>query len=270
MPGTTCQKAIQTWSEKNPNTPPEEAQTVKLMCMIPPIERLDNALNSLTSVRHLSLSTNCIDKMISLPSLKNIEILSLGRNLIKRIQGLEEIGATLKELWLSYNQISSLDGLHPCVKLTTLYISNNKIKDWAEIRKLAALPDLASVGLVGNPIYDSYTRKTVRPVVIKNFPQVKVIDGEMVTEADTGVDEVLDAARQKIAAVHGSVDHALVTVSEFADSTRTEPIPQDVAVKGLVGLGLDQAMAENVYGRIDVEKKGSVMVQSVRRALGVN
>ncbi len=156
------------------------------------------------------------------------------------------------------------------MKLTTLYISNNKIKDWAEIRKLAALPELASVGLVGNPIYEGYTRKTVRQVVIKNFPQVKVIDGEMVTEADTGVDEVLEAARQKIAAAHGSVDNALVTVPEFADSTRTEPIPQDVAVKGFLGLGLDQAMAENVYGRIDVEKKGSVAVQGVRRAFGVN
>ena len=241
---------------------------VKLMCMMPPIERLDNALNTLVNVKHLSLSTNCIDKMISLPSLKNIEVLSLGRNLIKRIQGLEEIGATLKELWLSYNQISSLDGLHPCVKLTTLYITNNKIKDWAEIRKLAALPELASVGLVGNPIYEGSTRKSVRPQVIKNFPQVKVIDGELVTEADTGVDEVLDAARQKISGIHGSIDNALVTVPEFADPTRTEPLPQDVAVKALAALGLDAALAENVYGRIDVDKKGSVVVQAVRRALG--
>ena len=268
MPGTTCQKALQLWSEKNPGTPAEEAAVVKLMCMVPPVERMDNALNSLVNVRHLSLSTNCIDKMISLPSLKNIEILSLGRNLIKRIQGLEEIGASLKELWLSYNQISSLDGLHPCVKLTTLYMTNNKIKDWAEIRKLAALPELASVGLIGNPIYEGFTRKSVRPQIIKNFPQVKVIDGEMVTEADTGVDEILEAARQKISSIHGSIDNALVTVPEFADPTRTELLPQDVTIRGLVSLGLDNSLAENSYSRIDFDKKGSVSVQAVRRALG--
>jgi dynein light chain 1 len=268
MPGTTCQKALQLWSEKNQNSPVEEAQVVKLMCMLPPIERLDNALNSLVNVRHLSLSTNCIDKMISLPNLKNIEILSLGRNLIKRIQGLEEIGATLKELWLSYNQISSLDGLHPCVKLTTLYITNNKIKDWTEIRKLSTLPELGNVGLIGNPIYEGYTRKSVRPQIIKNFPGVKVIDGEMVTEADTGVDEILDATRQKISGIHGSIDNALVTVPEFSDPTRTEPLPQDVAIRGLLALGLDDSLAENAYGRIDFDKKGSITVQSLRRALG--
>jgi dynein light chain 1, axonemal len=86
---------------------------VKLLALAPPIDRMDPVLNTLTNVRHLSLSTNAIDKMIPLPGLKNLEILSLGRNMvkkekidfsfffkIKKIQGLEEVGATLKELWL--------------------------------------------------------------------------------------------------------------------------------------------------------------------------
>ena len=41
--------------------------------------------------------------MINLPQLRNLEILSLARNQIKKISGLEEVGGTLKELWLSYN-----------------------------------------------------------------------------------------------------------------------------------------------------------------------
>lgn len=216
---------------------------IKLMCLIPPIEKLDSALNTLVNVKyprhgpnqgpldvqvkHLSLSTNCIDKMIPLPGLKNLQILSLGRNQIKKIMCLEEVtniitiilgqkisqnfekfqktflkksikfaetidpididatirwrsgeiqrlsvevfphsslelqkivfcqvGATLQQLWISYNQISSLvrvdlkipfyhffrnfddrfqDGLTPCVKLHTLYISNNAIASWDEI-----------------------------------------------------------------------------------------------------------------------------------------
>ena len=268
MPGTSCAKAVQTWAEKNPNTPPEQANVVKLMCMQPPIDKMDNSLNSLTAVRQLSLSTNSIPQMVSL-SLKNLEILSLGRNVIKRIQGLEEIGATLKELWLSYNQISSLEGLAPCVKLSTLYISNNKIKDWAEVRKLSLLPELGNVNLIGNPIYDAFTRKSVRPEVLKAFPQCKVLDGEMVTDADTGVDEVLMEARGKVNAVHGTAEQAMVTQQEFADPTRTEPIPQDAALRALTGLGLEAGLADKVYARIDWEKKGAITVVQVRRAFGI-
>ncbi len=66
----------------------------------------------------------------------NLEILSLSRNQIKKIACLEEIGATLRELWLSYNNIEKLDGLQPCTKLQVLYIGNNKIKNWDEIDKL--------------------------------------------------------------------------------------------------------------------------------------
>ena len=59
-------------------------------------------LNSLVKCKKLSLSSNAIDKMINLPNLRNLEILSLGRNMIKKISGLEEVGNSLKELWISY------------------------------------------------------------------------------------------------------------------------------------------------------------------------
>lgn len=68
-------------------------------------------LNSLVKCKKLSLSSNAIDKMINLPNLRNLEILSLGRNMIKKISGLEEVGNSLRELWISYNFIEKLDGL---------------------------------------------------------------------------------------------------------------------------------------------------------------
>ena len=49
-------------------------------------------LNTLSKCKRLSLSSNCIDKMINLPNLRNLEILTLSRCLIKKIAGLEEIG----------------------------------------------------------------------------------------------------------------------------------------------------------------------------------
>lgn len=189
MPGTNCQKAIQMWSEKNEGANPEEATIVKLLCLSPPIEKMDSSLNQLVNVTKLSLSTNCIDKMISLPALKNLTILSLGRNMIKKIAGLEEVGATLKELWLSYNQVSALDGLQPCSKLTTLYMSNNKVKDFGELAKLQGNPELAAVLFKNNPLYEGLTKRETRAGVCEQLPNIKNIDGEMNTGDDGGGDE---------------------------------------------------------------------------------
>mmetsp|Transcript_69963 Transcript_69963/g.138595 ORF Transcript_69963/g.138595 Transcript_69963/m.138595 type:complete len:199 (+) Transcript_69963:74-670(+) len=182
MPGTNCQRAIQMWSEKNENANPEEAEVVKLLCLSPPIEKMDGSLNQLVNVKHLSLSTNCIDKMIPLPALKNIEILSLGRNIIKKITGLEEIAGTLRELWISYNAISTLDGLNACAKLTTLFISNNKIKDWTELIKLQVNPELVNILLTGNPMYEGLaSRKQAQPKVLEHLPRISTLDGELLT-----------------------------------------------------------------------------------------
>lgn len=196
MPATNCAKALQIWSERNDNANWEDAEVVKLLCLSPPIEKMDTTLTSLVNVRHLALSTNCIDKMISLPHLKNLEVLSLGRNMIKKISGLEEVGTTLRELWLSYNSISSLDGIAPCSRLTTLFISNNKIKDWGELDKLQANSDLINILLIGNPIYEAFTsKKQARPKVLERLPKIATLDGELLTgEDDDGDEEPEEAA----------------------------------------------------------------------------
>ena len=88
--------------------------------------------------RHLSLSSNSTERMVRL-ELPRLRILSLGRNRIKRIDGLQAIAGTLEQIWLSYNEISNLDGVLCCGKLKTLYISHNKIKSWEEIAKLVCI-----------------------------------------------------------------------------------------------------------------------------------
>ena len=148
---------------------------------LPSVDRMDDSLNQLENCQKLSLSTNSIDRMIALPKLKNLRILSLARNNIKRIMALEDIGQTLEELWLSYNQIEKLDGLQPCIKLTTLYMSNNKIKSWDEIAKASQLPEIRVVLFYGNPVYGDKTRDENGPYVVKKIPQVDTVDGKMVT-----------------------------------------------------------------------------------------
>lgn len=128
-------KALSNWEDRHGKSP-TEAEVVKLIMEIPLITTMDGTqLNLLTKCTHLSLSTNAIDKMKSL-NLRNLKILSLARNKIKRIAGLDEIGGTLEQLWLSYNIIDKLDGLHQCSKLEVLYMSNNRISKWDEIDKL--------------------------------------------------------------------------------------------------------------------------------------
>ena len=169
MPGTSCKEAIKNWETKTGQNA-AEATEVKLICQLPPVDKMDDSLNQLEACQKLSLSSNAIERMIALPKLKSLRILSLGRNNIKRIMALEDVGQTLEELWISYNQIEKLDGLQPCVKLQVLYISNNKIKQWDEVSKMAQLPEIKNILLVNNPIYDGKTRDEAAPHVVKRIP----------------------------------------------------------------------------------------------------
>ena len=63
--------------------------------------------------RHLSLSTNSIEKISNLTGLENLETLSLGRNIIKKLENLDPVAATLRELWISYNILEKLVGFRP-------------------------------------------------------------------------------------------------------------------------------------------------------------
>ena len=52
-----------------------------------------------------------IDRIMPLTGMEKLRLLSLSRNAIKKVERLEDVAETLEELWLSYNQISTLDGL---------------------------------------------------------------------------------------------------------------------------------------------------------------
>ena len=104
--------------------------------------------------------------------LKNLKILSLARNNIKRIQNLEDVAATLEQLWLSYYQVERLDNMAPLQKLTHLYVSNNKIKNWEEVAKCSQLADLTSVLFLGNAIYTLPTKNENWPMVVRKIPNI--------------------------------------------------------------------------------------------------
>ncbi|XP_029454527.1 dynein light chain 1, axonemal isoform X3 [Rhinatrema bivittatum] len=146
---------------------------------------MDASLSTLANCEKLSLSTNCIEKIANLNGLKNLRILSLGRNNIKNLNGLEAVGEMLEELWISYNLIEKLKGIHVMKKLKVLYISNNLVKDWAEFSKLADLPLLEDLVFVGNPLEEKQSAEgTWLEDATKRLPKLKKLDGTPVVKQE--------------------------------------------------------------------------------------
>lgn len=55
-----------------------------------------------------------------------------------QIEKLDDVAESLEELWISYNQVTTLDGLSNLSHLTRLYMSNNSVKSWSELDKLVS------------------------------------------------------------------------------------------------------------------------------------
>ncbi|XP_067681715.1 dynein axonemal light chain 1-like [Haliotis asinina] len=188
--GTTIKEALAKWEEKNEQKA-SEAQEVKLYGQMPPIEKMDASLSTLTCCSKLSLSTNCIEKIANLNGLKHLQILSLGRNNIKSLTGLEAVGDTLQELWISYNLIEKLKGINVLKKLKVLYLSNNLVKDWGEFGKLSDLPCLEDLLMVGNPLEEKHSAEgDWRDLASKRLPKLKKLDGvPVIRDEEGGEDE---------------------------------------------------------------------------------
>lgn len=125
---------------------------------------------SFLSRRYLSLSTNIIDRMSNLGALskdtdhnylllvfsstllENLKILALGRNNIKSLSGIEALGETLEQLWISYNLVDKLRGIGSLKKLRVLYMGYNMVKDWAEYARLNEVVSLEEICFFGKLI----------------------------------------------------------------------------------------------------------------------
>ncbi|KAK2533227.1 Dnal1 [Columba livia] len=182
---TTIKEALARWEEKN-GQKASEAKEVKLYGQIPPVEKMDESLSTLVNCEKLSLSTNCIERIANLSNLKNLRILSLGRNNIKNLNGLEAVGETLEELWISYNFIEKLRGIRVMKKLKVLYMSNNLVKDWAEFVRLAELPLLEDLVFVGNPLQEKYAsdQNSWIDEAAKRVPKLKKLDGTLLIKEE--------------------------------------------------------------------------------------
>lgn len=183
--GKTCKEAIKFWHEQDKeNNIPETSEHVSLICQLPSLKKMDNKLNELVSCTHLSLSTNAIERLAPLTHLKKLKILSVGRNNIKKVEKLDDLGGHLEELWISYNLIEKLDGFANLHNLKVLFMSNNSLANFDELLKLRDLPLLEHILLLGNPFYEELSDAEQRIQVIKRLPNIKKLDGVMITSAE--------------------------------------------------------------------------------------
>ncbi|XP_014246135.1 dynein light chain 1, axonemal-like [Cimex lectularius] len=176
---TTIREALKKWEEQN-QTSAAEALEVDLQFQWLPIEKMDNNLSQLVKCEKLSLSTNMIEKISGLSGMKNLKILSLGRNYIKSFTGLECLGETLEQLWISYNLIDKMKGAGALKKLKVLNMNNNLIKDWAEFQKLQENLELKELSFIGNPLCEAVEEGMWRSEATRRLPQLDKLDGEPV------------------------------------------------------------------------------------------
>merc|ERR1711976_214846 len=177
--GTTIKESIAKWEEREGKKAAETTE-VGLYAQHPPIEKMDASLSTLAKCEKLSLSTNAIEKIANLNGLKHLRILSLGRNNIKSLTGLEAVGDTLEEL----------KGINVLKKMKVLYMSNNLVKDWNEFGKLADLTCLENLLFVGNPLEETHTPDgTWRENVATKLKKLKKLDGVPVIRDEEGEED---------------------------------------------------------------------------------
>ncbi|KPI86962.1 putative dynein light chain [Leptomonas seymouri] len=164
--------------ENVPRVVATQETKVLLIGLLPPIVKMDKEITTLKECEHLGLSTNAIEKIgPGLKELKNLKVLSLGRNNIRKLEQLDL--PQLEQLWASYNKIDKLTGLDKLKNLKVLYMSNNLINSWTEIDRLAnQCPELTDVLFLNNPLCNSAaSNQEYRYMMLQRLPKLTRLDG---------------------------------------------------------------------------------------------
>jgi dynein light chain 1, axonemal len=145
-----------------------------------------------------------IDRIGYMNGLRSLTVLSLSRNNIKNLTGLEVLGETLEQLWISYNQLEKFKNIRTLKKLRVFFFAYNQVKDWSEIGKLNELIALEEINAYGNPIHERIVGENFSPEpsqpttaldeqyrqeFIRRVPHLKKLDGRVYLEKDDDDDD---------------------------------------------------------------------------------
>ncbi|XP_040401953.1 leucine-rich repeat and guanylate kinase domain-containing protein isoform X3 [Cygnus olor] len=138
------------------------------------------------SLTHLSLSHN---RLAAIGGLENLplKILNLSSNLLEKITGLDSL-KTLQKLDLSNNKITSLEGLEEHDLLEVINLENNQIAELGELECVQDLPLLRVLNLLKNPVQE---QTDYWLLVIFMLPQLTELDLKKIS-----VEEKVDAVNK--------------------------------------------------------------------------
>lgn len=132
-------------------------------------------LDTLTSLKILSIQSNRLEFITGLEKLENLEELHISHNKITEISGLEG-NPKLRVIDISSNPIEHLQGLKHLEHLEELWASNTKFSSFWEVEEqLADKKELQTVYFEGSPLQRN------QPVLYRNkvrlaLPQIQQID----------------------------------------------------------------------------------------------
>ena len=110
-------------------------------------------LSSLTSITHLDLSNNllvCVPPGLS--ALYNLVSLNLADNMIDSVLGIYTNLGQVLTINLSNNRLESICGLERLAALERVDLRGNLVQDPGEIGRLALLPSITEIWILGNPV----------------------------------------------------------------------------------------------------------------------
>lgn len=139
-------------------------------------------LPNLTQLKLSNSNIPCIRDLGS--SLRNVTVLWMSRCGLYELDGISSM-LSLKELYLSYNEICDISPLSMLDSLQILDLEGNNIDDTQQIHYLAMCSNLSSLTLEGNPVCvlptpDSSESEDYdyRWTVKKTIPHLKILDEE--------------------------------------------------------------------------------------------
>ena len=177
---TTIKAALKKWEEAT-GRKAGEAKEIKLIGVYTPIEKMEGPFHLLINCEKFSLSTNQIANISNLQAFKTLKTLSLGRNIIKSLQGIEGAAESLEQLWISYNQVDRLKPIRNMLRLKSLYMSHNYVREWREFEHLTELPCLEDLVFIGNPLEEDasangkYQEEVTKVRILKSITCIPII-----------------------------------------------------------------------------------------------
>jgi Leucine-rich repeat (LRR) protein len=236
--------------------------------------------DKLVNLQVLSLEDNHLTNMIclELKKLRSLRVLNLNRNEITKIDGLQGVSETLKELYLNRNKIRfldhsgttavselsfipnlqilqieengvrSLDGITHLTTLVQFGCSSNRIGDMGELEKLTELSAygyLRDISLAFNPV----SRKSIyRPTVIHYCPSLITLDGK----------EISTEERQR-SAMFFNQDYYQTNTS--SPNVFTSPSPQNNPTAVVVSQDAQDQMVRNSQNQMRQSNNSRVPVR---------